>query len=277
MTKRQANGTQNYIMRHLITAIKSFSITALVLTLIVSPLFVYKLSNAADDTLSYGGGSLYYEESRNNARYQQSCYPAVVFVQQHLARDEEFTDIDHSPARDEIEFLSEMGILEGKERNAFSPNDELTRAEYLKMVFLAFGHEIESDSWANHYTDMDSTHWAADLVATATELDIINGYVDGTFQPDQQITYAEAIKMSSRATNCDFFSDDLDAHGVSNQTWADDWYEGYMEWADLNDVYNPDGDNPNTPMARWQGAMLTYEIMEFVNASLGISMRIMEE
>lgn len=253
-------------MKYLITATKSLLITLTVVSIIASPIYFFSTTKAYVEN--------YYQQLQSNPQYTQSCYPAVVFEQQHLEKDDSFKDIDFSPARDQITYLGEMGIIEGTSDNIFSPNKALTRAEYLKMVFLAFGNEIEDGAYSNDFSDVSGSHWAADLIATAQNMDIINGYVDGSFKPDQQITYVEAIKMASRATGCDFWSSDLAAHGVSNQTWSDDWFEGYMDWASDNGIYQLDA---NTKMVRWNGAMLTYDIMKFVNESLGIEMRVMKK
>lgn len=254
-------------MQHISTALKSLITSLTLFAVVLSPVYYYS-GTKASESMSY------YDSVQTTPRYTQSCYPSVVFEQEHLVADDYFKDIDFSPAKSEISFLGQMGIIEGTSDNVFSPNNALTRAEYLKMVFLAFGHTIEKGSYTGQYYDLSSSHWAADLIATATDLDIINGYVDGSFKPDQQITYAEAIKIAARATNCNFWDSDLQEHGVINQTWSKNWFEGYMQWASDNGIYNPDGNDPNYKMVRWNGAKLTYDIMEYVNATLGIDMRV---
>lgn len=248
-------------MQHVTTALKSLFASMTLLAIVLSPVYFYTRTNAN-----------YYNSVQTTPRYTQECYPALVFEQEHLVEDDFFKDIDFSPANKEISYLAQMGMIEGDGFNIFSPNQALTRAEYLKMVFLAFGHTVEKGAFTGQYSDVSSAHWAADLIATASRLDIINGYVDATFKPDQQITYAEAIKMSSRATNCNFWDASLLEHGVINQTWSNNWFDGYMQWAADNGIYNPNGTNPSYPMVRWQGAKLTYDIMEYVNATLGIDM-----
>lgn len=267
-------------MQYLSTALKSFISSALVLTLVLSSVYVYQSVHAEGEestTSSTAGGANIDDYLENNSRYNQSCYPAVVFEQQHLERNDYFVDIDFSPAREEIEFLAAMGIIEGTNRNVFSPNKSLSRAEYLKMVFLAFGHEVDEGEWNGQYNDLNSSHWAADLIATATELDIVNGYQDGGFKADQQITYAEAIKMAARSANCDFFEDELARYGVLSQTYSADWFKGYMDFAQAYGIYSPSSGDASYKMVRWNGAMLTYNIMEYVNETLGISMRVISE
>jgi len=45
------------------------------------------------------------------------------------------------------------------------------------------------------FTDVESSHWAKDYIATAKQLDIVGGYEDGTFKPDQHITRTEMAVM----------------------------------------------------------------------------------
>ncbi len=253
-------------MKYLYTAAKSFLTTLTAVALIASPLYFFSSTKANVES--------YYDAVQTNPQYTQSCYPAVVFEKEHLAKDDYFKDIDFSPARDEITFLGEMGIIEGTSDNVFSPNLTLTRAEYLKMVFLAFGNQVEDGAYNSDFSDVAQNHWAADLISTAKNMDVINGYIDGTFKPDQQITYVEAIKIASRATGCDFWGSELAEHGVSNQTWSNDWFQGYMDWASDNGIYQLS--EANSKMVRWNGAKLTYDIMDFVNTSLGIPMRVMK-
>lgn len=268
----------NYYMKYLNSALKSLAISTLLLTLVLSSIYTYTSVNAeGEESSSFAGGSEEEEKLAENPVYQQSCYPAVVFEQQHLAKNTDFVDIDYSAANKEITYLAELGVVSGTSANVFSPNQVLTRAEYLKMVFLAFGHSVEKGTYVSQFTDMSSAHWAADLVATARKLGIINGYVDGSFKPDQQITYAEAIKLAARATNCSFFTTSLAQNGVAFQTYADDWYVGYMNWARQYGIYSPANGDANYKMVRWNGAKLTYNIMEYVNSQLGITMRIHEE
>lgn len=266
-------------MQYLSSALKSLISSSLVFVLVLSSIYAYNTVNAEGEESSeqFAGGSEEEEKLADNEVYQQSCYPAVVFEQEHLAKNNNFVDIDYSPARTEIEFLGEMGVIGGTSANVFSPNQVLTRAEYLKMVFLAFGHNIQYGTYSAQFSDMTSAHWAADLVATAKKLGIINGYVDGSFKPDQQITYAEAIKLAARATNCNFFTTSLAQNGVAFQSYSEDWYVGYMNWARQYGIYSPANGSANYKMVRWNGAKLTYNIMEYVNSQLGITMRIHEE
>lgn len=47
------------------------------------------------------------------------------------------------------------------------------------------------------FSDVSDTHWAKEHIYKAQELNIINGYTDGTFKPENQVKTGEFIKMAT--------------------------------------------------------------------------------
>ena len=45
------------------------------------------------------------------------------------------------------------------------------------------------------YSDVPSSHWAFDAINRASSKNWFNGYLDGTFRPNDSITRAEALKV----------------------------------------------------------------------------------
>lgn len=54
---------------------------------------------------------------------------------------------------------------------------------------------LTSVAFASHFTDLDESHWAYPYVSELVENDVINGYEDGTFRPDANVTRAELAKL----------------------------------------------------------------------------------
>lgn len=69
----------------------------------------------------------------------------------------------------------------------------VTRAEMAKMLVLMLGL-TPSDAVVN-FSDVPSEHWAHRFISRAAAFGIVNGMGDGTFLPDEHITYQQAIKM----------------------------------------------------------------------------------
>ena len=83
----------------------------------------------------------------------------------------------------------------------FRASQEVTRAEGIKIILTMFDAKIEPLNAGDQtgFTDVDNSHWASAYIRTAFSLGIVNGYDDGTFQPNTPLTRAEFVKMLSEA------------------------------------------------------------------------------
>lgn len=99
-----------------------------------------------------------------------------------------------------IGLLSALGIFEGYEDGSFQPDSTITRAE-MSAVILRTLHTTASTKYTGIFTDVTDSHWAADTVQAAYNAGIINGIGDGTFNPDGNVTYDQAVKMIVCALN----------------------------------------------------------------------------
>lgn len=85
----------------------------------------------------------------------------------------------------------------------FVPNQPATRCEAAVMIVRALGLVYparQSEEEKLTFTDAETIpQWARGYVFQAVEAGVLNGYPDGSFQGDQTITRAEAVKMVSRA------------------------------------------------------------------------------
>ena len=93
--------------------------------------------------------------------------------------------------------LSELGIVNGYEDGLFKPENKITRAEACAMMDRAIFQATSTDSvsmWSG-YSDVSPDDWFYDSAAKMHDFGIINGYEDGSFKPQNNITYNEFIKM----------------------------------------------------------------------------------
>lgn len=91
-------------------------------------------------------------------------------------------------------FLNYLGIMVGDENGDMKPEETITRAEIAAIILRETNIEKKSE-YKGIFDDVDESHWAADDIQTAYESGIISGYGDGTFGPDDDVTYEQAIKM----------------------------------------------------------------------------------
>ena len=144
-----------------------------------------------------------------------------------------FVDVDaRTPYFEAIAFLAEKNII-SKENDHFYPENNITRAELVKMVFGA-GRIQPDTTIANPFTDINPAMWYAPYVATAKARGIIGGYADGTFKPNNPITRAEAFKIIINTLNKD--SLDSVSFKVFDDVDPNVWYSPYANFAKTSEL-----------------------------------------
>ena len=109
-----------------------------------------------------------------------------------------FPDVEDKDCEGAVNVLSELDIISGYTDGTFKPEKVVTRAEMAALLINALGITPAKTS-GTKFSDVPYTHWAAPFVDYAQSLGIISGYTDGTFKPDQTVTYNEAITMVVKA------------------------------------------------------------------------------
>lgn len=118
--------------------------------------------------------------------------------------------------------LNNAGVITDSSNGYFRPNEAITRAELAAML----AKFSETTGAANYFNDVSARYWAANAIAICAKLGWINGYPDGSFRPDRNVTRAELMAMINRATGRAPKSADAFLPGM--KTWidntADKWY-----------------------------------------------------
>lgn len=111
-----------------------------------------------------------------------------------------FSDVAADNAyKEAIDNLSSLGVLSGYPDGSFGAKDPLTRAQFAKIVVAMTGNSDAAESKKTEvFTDVSSGHWAIGYINEAAELGIITGYPDGSFAPEENINYAQAITVVIR-------------------------------------------------------------------------------
>lgn len=106
-----------------------------------------------------------------------------------------FEDVEGLNCKVAVESLEHIGIVNGINLKEYAPKKSVTRAELSKMIVSAL--EINT-SKVKTFSDVKG-HWGEKYIEQAAGLGILNGYTDGTFQPDKEVSYAEAIAILIRS------------------------------------------------------------------------------
>ena len=115
-----------------------------------------------------------------------------------------FIDIYNSKNEDAIEFLYDLGLVEGYSVTKFGPKKNLTRAEACALIVRAL---IEDDeiyaSAKDNFVDVDDYAWYREWVDTAYRNHIMHGYGNGVFGPEDHVTYAQYATILVNALGYD--------------------------------------------------------------------------
>jgi len=132
-------------------------------------------------------------------KYIKSCIAfmaSVIMLMNTVAMGMTFSDVnDTTPYQDSIKTLTTIGLIKGYEDGSFRPNNNITRAEFAIIVVRALGMENKYSMEQSIPFDDLLGHYARFQVKTAYDLGIINGFEDGNFRPEENVTYEQAMKM----------------------------------------------------------------------------------
>ena len=148
-----------------------------------------------------------------------------------------------------VSTLSNAGIIAGYEDGSFKPNGYITRAEFATIAARFFDVTYNGKDL---FPDI-SGHWAKDYINQAANKGFVNGYEDGTFKPDRNITRAEAVTLVNRT---------LDRHPDKNHftkdmlVWPDNmdqtkWYYADMQEATNSHTYQMKENSDKTKYENW--------------------------
>ena len=113
----------------------------------------------------------------------------------YMTQNNEFTDVSEGQWFNcAISTMSEMGVLKGYPDGTFRPNAPITRAEFAAIAARFDGREADGLA---RLSDIRG-HWGAEEISRAYQNCWVDGYPDGTFRPDQDITRAEAMTLVNR-------------------------------------------------------------------------------
>lgn len=107
-----------------------------------------------------------------------------------------FTDVsDNDWFASAVAYMEKAGIIKGYEDGSFRPNNYITRAEF---AAIASRYDRLSEVTAVDFTDVTAEHWAYKNINSAVDKGWVNGYEDGSFRPDENITRAETVTVVNR-------------------------------------------------------------------------------
>lgn len=140
-----------------------------------------------------------------------------------------------------IQYVIDKKLVEGYEDGTYGLDKNIKRSEITRLLVLANGNEALAKQLQGSmkiYSDVDAKHWANGVISVGTTVPsdangiaMLAGYPDGSFKPENDVTYAELAKMLVVLAK-----KDLTADMVKNAKWATSWMTWAAQLGILDDV-----------------------------------------
>lgn len=148
------------------------------------------------------------------------------------------------------EYLRQLGLYTGYEDGSLGLNRNITRAEFATLAVRIEGLEdLQAENQGKTiFKDMAADHWASGYVNIAVSKDLVKGFEDTTFRPEEQITYVQALAVIIRILGYD---------GDVEGTWPNNYIDkGRDLGLDKHITLSP-----NAPISRGKIAVLIYNAL----------------
>ncbi|GFZ79025.1 hypothetical protein GCM10008018_25740 [Paenibacillus marchantiophytorum] len=108
-----------------------------------------------------------------------------------------FDDMAGHWAQQDVEQLASKLIIAGTSDYMYTPDMQVTRAQFAALLVRGLG--LSAEAGLNAFADVAATEWYASEVNTAAKYGLVQGVGEGKFNPDAQITREQMVVMMMKA------------------------------------------------------------------------------
>ena len=145
-----------------------------------------------------GYGDNKFEPNKTITRAEVAMIFARLSLNKSTAGAQQFKDVKAGDwYKTAVDIIARQGVIKGYEDGTFKPNQLITRREF---AVIAARYAEGLDTWKT-FSDVPTTDWAYKFINRVAGTGWINGYEDGTFRPDKNITRAEVVAIVNRMLN----------------------------------------------------------------------------
>lgn len=133
-----------------------------------------------------------------------------------------------------VEFVLENHLMNGYDSNRFGPNDSFSRAQVATVIWNSTGQIAPTKNAP--FSDVSSTDWFEPAVAWAYENNVIMGYNDKVFGPNDSVTREQFATILWRYCGSPESEKSLDS--FPDSTSISTYAKTAMQWAVENKIIN---------------------------------------
>lgn len=138
-----------------------------------------------------------------------------------------FADTQNHWASEAVSYVTTEGIMKGISDDEFAPDEKLTRAMLVTMLYRLSGDVLDGNY--TEFTDVSEDAWYTEAVNWAVKSGITDGMGDGTFGADVPVTREQLALFLMRYANLCEVDTTVDDIITDNET--SQWAQEAVSWA----------------------------------------------
>ncbi|MZQ80780.1 hypothetical protein GQF01_01325 [Paenibacillus sp. 5J-6] len=177
-----------------------------------------------------------------------------------------FDDLNGHWAKADIELLASKLVIKGMTEMNFVPENQITRAEFAALLVRGLGL---TEAKLGKFTDVKESDWYSGAVGAAVKAGLAEGFEDGTFNPNANITREQMAVMITRAMALAGTSVEVNTKALqafedekSINGWAKDAVARAMNAGIMNGITNSSF-MPGDKATRAQAAVIMKRLLQF--------------
>lgn len=176
-----------------------------------------------------------------------------------VCQSKAMTDVDKNAWYHEaVDYALANGIMGGYNATTFGPNDTLSRAMVVQVLYNKEGQPAISGK--HDFTDVPADQWFNNAVTWGTQKGVMGGYGDGKFGPDDSVTVEQIAVILWNYSGNPAFTGTADSVGAHSS-----WAANGLAWALENGILeNVPYENVTVGATRAQTAQM---LMNYLTAN----------
>ena len=170
-----------------------------------------------------------------------------------------FSDVNPSDwFAEAVTYCRDNNLMAGKGNGRFAPNDNMTRAELVTVLYRAAGSPAVTNS--NPFTDVASGQWYTNGVLWAQQNEIVSGYGNGRFgtnDPVRREQIATILWRDAGSPAAESGTDFADESAISR------YASTAVDWARANGIVSGKGNNRFDPQGSATRAEVATMLMNY--------------
>ncbi|MCF0150894.1 MAG: S-layer homology domain-containing protein [Firmicutes bacterium] len=180
---------------------------------------------------------------------------------------EGFTDTDRTAwYHNAVDFAVVNGLMSGYSETSFGPNDKLTRAQLVTILWRNAGSPVVN--YAMSFTDVPAEGWYTEAVRWAASLGITDGYGNGLFGSADSITREQLAvflyRYEQKVNGGGFTGTWMFDLKFSDKSNLSDWAYEPMCWCVMNGVLEGKGSGILDPKGTATRAQVAQMLMNYL-------------